>query len=107
MTHLVVALLICQAPPEKTRDGGWDSPIYGACEEFRDSGFAEQTDGGAWLVPQGRMSLTACRLASCQAALAATPASEVSPSLVLGLVGGGLLLVGLGVVLGYAAPHPK
>lgn len=102
----LLAALIASTAAAQTSDGGFDGPDYAACEEYRDAGLAVELDGG-WYLPQRRMDLTKCRLASCQAALAAPPASEVSPGLVLGLVGGGLALVGVAFVVGWLAPRPK
>ncbi len=103
----VAFLLLTIARPALAADGGFDGAVYGACEEFRDAGPAEQLDGGAWLVPQGRMALVGCRLASCQAAQEATQAPAVAPLAVVLGIGGAFVLGGLiGLAVGYWAPHP-
>ncbi len=89
-------LSVLLASPTLAADGGYDSPIYAGCEEWRDAGPAVETDAG-WLVPQRRMDLTKCRLASCNEALrepTATPA---------GYLVVGAAAFGLGVIAGAVA----
>ncbi len=96
MRALVVAMLICQAGGEKTRDGGvFSQPPYDSCPETMEQ--AVEIDGGAWLTPKPRAARQACLIATCEM-MGEPPAATPGGYLVVGAAA-----FGLGVIAGAVA----
>jgi len=108
VSKLLILSLLSQAAPVPAPDAG--VTVESLYVECGDAPLMEPVDGG-FFVPLRRQQRNNCKLAACESYANSKLQSETqeptSTGIVLVIIGSALALVGLGVVAGYLAPHPK